>query len=82
MKKRYGYTKIHDSLFNDFEIMKTLYQSFLPVHIEFEHWNKIWKIHGYSEFFEEIEEGYKGPEYVFIFRNDSEGCRVISVERY
>lgn len=72
MKK--GIIRISDDFYqNDFDVVKTIFNSFRPTHIEYRHWdNNIWYLYGESIFFEEVKEGELIPFYSVSIVTDVE----------
>jgi hypothetical protein len=69
----------------DIQVLKTLYSIFYPIAIEddFKYgFNKNKILYGYSELFNEIEEGIETPEYIVTFKSilSSDNKQIIEIE--
>ena len=81
LKNKRGIIKVSDAIMWDFEIMKVVYSEFFPYHIEYEHWNKVFKIHGCCERFIEIKEGDVTPQYEFIITRSIENVLTLECSK-
>ena len=69
-----GYIRISDDIYrNEWGKIWIFMQDFLPIHIEYRHWeNNIWYLYGFSEYFDELQEGEAVPQYDLIFFRENE----------
>lgn len=68
--KRKGIVKIGKCHFEDnYNDLKAVFAVFIPVYIQDEPWMDVILYYGYSDYFDEIEEGSQTPEYVAVVQH-------------
>ena len=78
-----GIIKVSESFLKD---GTGLFQRFNPIDIQLDHDNmcnseNVYKMFGYSELFDELDDGEKIPEYEFTITTNSLGDMVVSAQR-
>ena len=70
-QNKIGYIYISDDLYiKEYEVVKKIFNTSIPIRIEYiRHLNK-WKIYLINETFEEVNEGFEPRQYTFILKTD------------